>query len=224
MRDSIVLTIGHRGCAGQYPENTIEAVRACAPHVDMIEIDVLRCGSGELIAFHDDSLERVTGVDATVADTGWEWIRSLAVFDSDARIPQVKELLEEWPDGTGLNLDIHEPGIAPDALAMAEERVDDILLSSTSTTVLRECETTPVEIQTGYSFHQDSERNIAQALSLGCDFIHVPYKLCLETDLVVTAHEADLLVDAWTVTSGEIVTSLREVGVDAVTVDRWDIF
>lgn len=218
----VVLVIGHRGCAEQYPENTIEAVQECAPHVDVIEIDVVRCGSGELIAFHDETLERVTGVDAPVDGTDWATIRELDVFDTGASVPRLSALLDRWPDGVGLNLDVHRTGIAPEALQVASG-VDDLLLSTTSEAVLRECDDADVDARTGYSFLADPAENVRRAASLGCDFVHVPYRLCLETGLVALAHEAGLSVDAWTVRSAETVEELRDVGVDAVTVDRWDV-
>jgi len=218
-----MIVIGHRGCTLQYPENTIEAVRQCAPHVDMIEIDVLRCGSGELIAFHDESLERVTGLDAPVAETDWETIRDLEVFDTGARIPRFDDLLAEWPDSVGLNLDVHEPGIVPEAVPAAADRIGEVLLSTTEVDVLGEYDETTVDARCGLSFYRNVDENIDRAAARGCDFVHVPYQLCLETDLVDAAHDAGLSVDAWTVESGEDVEALRSVGVDAVTVDRWDV-
>lgn len=218
-----MITIGHRGCGDQYPENTIRAVRDCAPHVNLIEIDVMRCGSGELIAFHDESLERVTGVNAVVAETDWETIRDLTVSNSESTIPRFEDVIGKWPEDVGLNLDVDETGIVRDALELAAERVDDILVSTTNVDVLMEYQDSPEVARSGYSFHRDVERNVDRADSFGCDFVHVPFQLCLETDLVTTAHDAGLAVDAWTVRSAVTVDALRDVGADAVTVDRWDI-
>jgi len=46
--------IGHRGCADVYPENTVRAVTRAANFLDAVEVDVRRCGSGELVVFHDE--------------------------------------------------------------------------------------------------------------------------------------------------------------------------
>ena len=218
-----MITIGHRGCAGQYPENTITAVQECGSHVDMIEIDVMRCGSGELIAFHDASLKRVTGVDAPVAETDWTTIRNLKVLDTSATIPRLENMLAAWPDNVGVNLDIHAAGIAPEALPMAAEHVDDILLSTTERAVLQEFDESPVDGLSGYSFQQNIGANIDRAASMDCDYVHVPYQFCLETDIVETAHNIGIAVGAWTVASADTFVDLRESEVDAVTVDRWDI-
>ena len=49
-------------------ENTLVAIERAAPDADMIELDVRRCGSGELVAIHDPDLDRVTGATGRVAD------------------------------------------------------------------------------------------------------------------------------------------------------------
>lgn len=55
------VNIAHRGASGHAPENTVVAARrAIAMGVDYIELDVRRTRDGELVAFHDASLERTT--------------------------------------------------------------------------------------------------------------------------------------------------------------------
>lgn len=218
-----MLSIGHRGCAGQYPENTIHAITASAPHVDAVEIDVLRCGSGELVLFHDEGLGRVTGHDGRLAETPWERLADLRVGGSDEPIPRFAAAVAAWPEGLAMNLDVHEPGIAPDALAELADFDERVILSSTSEAVLHEASEAPVPVESGLSFYEDPERNVGRAAELGCAFVHVHYRLALETDLVERAHEAGLAVDAWTVEDAPTLARLREAGVDAATVDRWDI-
>lgn len=58
------LVIGHRGAMGHVAENTIASIeKALELDVDMIEIDVFKIQSGEIVVFHDDKLDRLT--DAT---------------------------------------------------------------------------------------------------------------------------------------------------------------
>ena len=54
------LVLGHRGASHDYPENTIVAFRAAMQQgADGVELDVMRCGSGEVVVVHDDTLERL---------------------------------------------------------------------------------------------------------------------------------------------------------------------
>jgi predicted ABC-type ATPase len=59
------LNIGHRGAMGHVMENTLPSIqKALDLKVDMIEIDVFVCKSGEVVVFHDeilDSLSSSTG-------------------------------------------------------------------------------------------------------------------------------------------------------------------
>jgi len=52
--------IAHRGFLSVNPENTVAAVEAAAAVADGIEIDVRRCGSGEPVVIHDETVDRVT--------------------------------------------------------------------------------------------------------------------------------------------------------------------
>ena len=52
-----MLKIGHRGAMGYEPENSIKSFKkAIALKVDMIELDVRKCKSGELVVIHDYKL------------------------------------------------------------------------------------------------------------------------------------------------------------------------
>jgi glycerophosphoryl diester phosphodiesterase len=54
------LTIGHRGAAGHEPENTLRSIRkALELGADAVEFDV-HCLDGQLVVFHDATLERTT--------------------------------------------------------------------------------------------------------------------------------------------------------------------
>ena len=52
--------IAHRGFADDYPENTPLAFRKASERADAVEMDVQRCGSSELVVFHDAYLDRLT--------------------------------------------------------------------------------------------------------------------------------------------------------------------
>lgn len=56
-----ITLIGHRGAAALAPENTISSFqKAIECNVDIIEFDVRKCASGELVVFHDAKVDRIT--------------------------------------------------------------------------------------------------------------------------------------------------------------------
>jgi glycerophosphoryl diester phosphodiesterase len=57
----MIQRIGHRGAAGYITENTIPSFeKALEMNVNAIELDVHICASGELVVFHDFTLDRLT--------------------------------------------------------------------------------------------------------------------------------------------------------------------
>jgi glycerophosphoryl diester phosphodiesterase len=76
-----------------------------------------------------------------------------------------------------------------------------------------------VDVPIGLSIDQHPDENVELAAKSDCEYVHVHYPLCLETDVVERAHAAGLAVDAWTVSDAATVRRLAERGVDAVTVD-----
>ncbi|POG54376.1 glycerophosphodiester phosphodiesterase [Haloferax marisrubri] len=218
-----MLTIGHRGCAGQYPENTIPAIEGSAPHVDLVEVDVMRCGTGELVAFHDDDLSRLTTASGRLAETAVDDLTTLRIDGSEATIPRFDRVVEAWPAGTGMNLDTRDPELVEDALAAIEALDERVILSSPSREAVGIALETPTSAEVGYSFRDDVSAELAWATERGCDFVHVEHGLCTSTDLVERAHDAGLLVDAWTVDDEATAMALESLGVDALTVDRWDV-
>lgn len=52
--------IGHRGAEGHFAENTLPSIaKAMELGVDGIELDVFLCRSGELVVFHDKTLDKL---------------------------------------------------------------------------------------------------------------------------------------------------------------------
>ena len=78
--------MGHRGAAASAPENTLASIHhAGEAGVAWVEFDVMLTGDDRPVLFHDDSLARVTGRDALMADLPLEEVRSLdagAWFDA----------------------------------------------------------------------------------------------------------------------------------------------
>lgn len=110
--------IAHRGFAGQYPENTVEAcVRSARDGADMVEIDVVPCEGGEVVVFHDDRLSSRDGGERGLTDTEgvvWETscgtVLSAEVLDSGETVPLLTEVMNAIPDDYPVNIELKNPG------------------------------------------------------------------------------------------------------------------
>ncbi len=75
--------IGHRGAAGMAPENTLVSFdKALADGADFIEIDLRESKDGEILIFHDATLERTTNGEGEVQQ--WS-LKELKNFDAGYR-------------------------------------------------------------------------------------------------------------------------------------------
>lgn len=216
--------VGHRGCADQYPENTVRAVTSAARHLDAVEVDVRRCGSGELVVFHDETVDGLTAASGAVADLPWSDLRDLEVRDSGETIPRLPAVLDAVPDDVAVQVELKERGLAADVREIVAGRDRDVRLSSFLPAALEEIQALGWEVPTGYLFGEAPRENLRTALDLGCDAVHPHYDLCMGTSVVEDAHAEGLRVVAWKAaeTAAEV-DALRVAGVDGVTADRWDI-
>lgn len=225
-RDADAVTlIGHRGCAAQYPENTVGAIERAAPHVDAVEIDVRRCASGELVVCHDAELDRLTEGTGPVADADWDELQELTVLDSGEPIPRLDEALAAVPDGTAVNVEIKEPGVAADALGVARAAEAETWFSSFLPEALETLRDRAPETDRALLVADgDAASAVDRSVALDCDAVHPAIDLAVEPGYVEAAHEAGLAVNAWTAVDREDAEKLLAAGVDGVIADRWDLF
>ncbi|WP_254532121.1 glycerophosphodiester phosphodiesterase [Natrinema gelatinilyticum] len=216
--------IGHRGCADQFPENTLLAIREAARRLPAVEIDVRRCESDELVVFHDETLERVTDADGRVAETSWSDLTELTVLDSGEPIPRLETVLHAIPDGTTVQMELKETGLAADAMQLAMAAGADVRVTSFLPDALAEVQASCLDVPNGLLFGEEPDTNLSRAVDLECTHVGPHYDLCIDTDVVSAARDHGLDVIAWKAArTVDDVRALYEADVDGVTADRWDV-
>lgn len=101
----------HRGASKDAPENTLEAFEAArAQGADGVELDVMRCSTGELVVCHDEVLDRLAGVRWELARTPWWKLERLDVGSRlgfpKARLPLLHEVLALLPRTMRINIEL----------------------------------------------------------------------------------------------------------------------
>ena len=101
--------VAHRGDASRFPQNTLEAIRSAVENgAGMIEIDIVKCKTGELIVYGERDLEDATDGTGVVYNASFDYLRSLSAhapkkfgdkFKGRCRIPTFEEALAAIPDG-----------------------------------------------------------------------------------------------------------------------------
>lgn len=230
--------IAHGACAGQFPENTLLAISNVIDHVDRIELDVVRCGSGELVLFREPTTDELTDGNHQIATTGYETLKRLDVLDSGESIPLLSAGLEIVPPSIPVHLDLKAPNLLGDLRTVTESYDHDVYLCSSELPLLAEVRATDWEVPFGYVSFPDepterddpsrvptrgSKAEVHRAAQIGCDFIEIPYDRCLEPSVVETAQTMDVGVVAWPIRTADQLERMATRGVDGVMVDRIDI-
>lgn len=107
-----MLKIGHRGACGYVPENTIESIeKAIALGVDGIEIDIFKCKSGELVLFHDQTLNNLVGRSERIEELTLEELNECLIMNKYS-IPTLKKVLETVKPPLFINIELKGSGTA----------------------------------------------------------------------------------------------------------------
>lgn len=216
--------IAHRGCAAQYPENTLIAIDRCAPHVDGIEIDVRRCGSGELVVVHDETLERVAGRALRIEELSIKEIREHTVGDTEATIPTLAEALAATPNSLRVNVELKETGLVGEVARLRKRTENELLVSSFYPEALEELREVDPHCPIAVLCAVDPDRCFAVAERVDATAVHPGLSLVRESSIVKDAHRQGYEVNVWTATDRDDVQVIETSGADGIIADRWDIY
>lgn len=106
---------GHRGASAHAPENTLAAFElAYRCHADAVELDVNLSRDGQVIVFHDDTLERLTDGHGAVTDCTLDELRQLDAGSHfgpqfrGERIPTLAEVLTALRGKLFINIELKD--------------------------------------------------------------------------------------------------------------------
>jgi glycerophosphoryl diester phosphodiesterase len=119
--------VSHRGGAALAPESTALAFATSLAHgVDHVETDLRVTADGVAVAFHDERVDRVTGLRGPVRDLPWESLARTVVrvpgVPGEGRVMTIEDVLGTFPH-VRLAVDLKTPdGVAPLARALRRTR------------------------------------------------------------------------------------------------------
>jgi glycerophosphoryl diester phosphodiesterase len=237
MRAGRPLIWGHRGASFEAPENTLAAFElAKRQGADGVELDAQRCGSGEVVVLHDESLGRTTGFAGLIAETPWEVVRTLDAGARKAdrfrgeRVPLLAEVLAAFPLLVNIELKcerIGDRGLTAEVVrivreARAEERV---LLSSFNPTCLWRARALAADIPRALLFESEQKWWLRRALLaplLGAHALH-PEHVLATPERVRRWRRRGYSVACWTVDDPALAARLVESGVSGIITNRPDV-
>lgn len=134
--------IAHRGSTQDYPENTLPALqKAIELGFDGVECDVRRCGSGELVLFHDADLKRLASRDGLISQTALSELKRLR-FGGSYQIATLQEAVDQILPQTWINFELKEAGCLGELTQMIPRHLKtQVLVTSKNTVALSDAET-----------------------------------------------------------------------------------
>ncbi len=213
------LKIGHRGAKGYVAENTLESIKkAISLHVDMIEIDVHCCKTGELVVIHDEELGRTTSGAGLIAEKSLKELKSYRTKEG-YQIPTLAEVLDLIKEKVVLNIELKGEGTAAPVLQILQAYPNaKTLISSFNFNELMSLRSLNPEIPVAILAEDDLSIAFLQARHLKAVAIH-PYHRLVNRDFVRDCHRNDIKVNVWTVNKTDKIKKLKDLEVDGIISD-----
>lgn len=214
-------------------ENSMEAfTHAYEMGYRYIETDVHVSADGRVYAFHDDTLERMTGNAAAIAALTADLVDG-ELLGGRVAIPTLEQVIKAFPDAR-LNIDVKSDAAVEETCAVIEDynATDRVLLASFEHQRLRRIRKRLPAVATSASSREATmvkllPTAILKRLRLPAVCLQVPEKrgpLQVVTDRFVRrAHALGLQVHVWTVDDAVAINRLLDLGVDGIITDRTDI-
>ena len=219
----------HRGGASEVPENTLPAFEhAVRLGYRYVETDVHVTSDGELLAFHDDVLDRVTDRTGVIAELPWSVVQEARV-DGTEPIPLLEDLLGTWPD-LRVNIDPkHDAAVDPLVEVLRRTgAVDRVCVGAFSDERLARVRDALPGICTSLGPGGSLQLGLAATgqqvgeLEAPCAQLPPTYgdTPVVTPEVVAEAHRRGMHVHVWTIDEPEEMARLLDLGVDGLMTDR----
>lgn len=241
--------IGHRGAAGERPENTLASfAHALARGAAVLETDVHVSRDGAVVISHDPDVSRTTEGGGDVAELPWEALRGLDAgyrFSPDQgrshpfrgqghRIPTLREAFEAFPEARfNIELKRCDEALVEGVLDAVEEagRAERTLLAAgeddTMALLRARLGTRGLPVAVGAStgdvlgFVRAAQGDAAPPPDPMA--LQIPEAFggrpLVTPELVAFAHAHEVQVHVWTVNDPAAMHRLLDVGVDGIVTD-----
>lgn len=216
------MVIGHRGAMGHETENTLASVqKAMDLGVDMIEIDVFKIESGEIVVFHDKTVERLANGGGKIEEYNIVDLKSLTL-DGNHKIPMLQEVLKLIDNKVRLNIELKGTDTADRVNFIMDHYIenygwtlDNFLISSFKWDELKKIRELNKETAIAVLTEKNPLDAIPMAKELNAEAIN-PYFKKLSSEIVDQIRNAGFKIYTWTVNEPNDIIQMKKMGVDGI--------
>jgi len=224
---------GHRGAAGEAPENTIAGIRhAIERGVRRVEIDLRLSADKQIVIVHDNNAKRTAGVNKQIArltaselsrldarQFGTPWPRKTA-----CGIPTLQRYLKSTPEIKCYQLEVKLDKSSEHALMIekigalfpSKSSTKKIVVTSFDYPFLAKLRQQFPHIPIGVISYKTNALSIAR--DLDCQYFCINTKIA-KPKFIEKIRKTDMHLSIWTVNSPEQIKTLYELGVDSIISD-----
>jgi len=243
------LHISHRGGSALAPENTMVAFRAAVEQhrTDMLELDVHATSDGELVVFHDPTLERCTDGQGPIDALSWAQLSRLdAAFHfvdpggrpargQAVRVPRFTELLDAFPT-LRLNVEVKSQRALEPFVELLRRRPGDLrrlclgsehdaIAAALAAALPGACLFYPanalaafvISARSGEAVERDPRYHV---LDMPVEWEGVTV---FDEQVVAAARDGQVWVNVWTIDDPAVMRRLIAQGVGGIMTDRPDL-
>jgi glycerophosphoryl diester phosphodiesterase len=221
----MIQKIGHRGAKGFVAENTLESFqKALDLGVDAVELDVHLCASGELVVFHDFTVDRMTNGSGEVHKLTLAQLKKLKVSNK-FEIPTLAEVFDFIDRKCWINVELKGHETAQTAVEIMEQYIadkgwqyDDFIVSSFQKEELEKVRALNSNINLGILTQASVEQALEWAEELSAKAIHPHFSLLTEENCD-EAVQKGYQVFTWTVNHEEDIQRLQHYKINGIISD-----
>jgi glycerophosphoryl diester phosphodiesterase len=224
--------IGHRGACGYAPENTLASFKkALELNVDIMELDVRICQSGEIVTIHNAHINIPEQPQKLIKNTSYNILKQMA-------IPTLKEVLDLVNQKTIINIEIKEQSTTLPVIDLVKKYIvlrkwspQIFIISSFNKKILKKVHFHLPEIPLSILL---GRHNLFSSLFKKIPLLIKPHlyfakkinalsinihKNLINKKIVEIIHKKKLKVFVYTVNSPKKITALKNISVDGIFSD-----
>ena len=223
-----MLVIGHRGACGHEPENTLLSFKAAMDiGVDMIEFDVQKAKSGQLVIMHDATVSRTTNGVGPVAGMTFAQLRKLNAGKGQ-KISTLQEVLDSVDRRVCVDIEIKASEAVSDVAKVIQDYIgtkgrkrSDFLVSSFDISDLEKFHELMPKIELMVLFSRVPDNWLSIMKELPASMMATSYKN-VSQELIDCAHGNDIKINVYTVNDPNDISRMIKLGVDGICSDYPD--
>ena len=202
-----LLFIGHRGTRIDYDENTIKSFEAAIKSgARYIEFDVRRLKDGNLLIFHDASIDKNMVGSVYLKDLTYTELKNYKTKIRTAEIPLLSEVLDKLAKRTKFMIELKEEEIKNDVINMVSKKglLKDCVIGGRNYELLRIIKKEFPKCQVCYNITKGKGLNLKDFIELGTqkNLHFIPEMISLKSNLIKAnfiniCHENGIKALAW---------------------------